>query len=78
MQDKREIKTEAHKPELIISIAKNITKVRDYGVADTRFQVLDGFSLTVWIQKHPVIAFAFVSVFVFFFGSSVFVDTKQI
>lgn len=47
MQDKKEIKTEAHKPELIISIAKNITKVRDYGVADTRFQVLDGFSLTV-------------------------------
>lgn len=50
--------------ELVFNIAKNITKIRDWGVTDSQFQLLKGFLVTVWIQKNPFIYL--------FFGSSVF------
>lgn len=46
------------------NIAKKITKIRDWQVTDPQFQRLNGFLVTVWIQKSPFIYL--------FFGSSVF------
>ena len=45
--DGKEMETKPLKPEFMFNVASNITKIRDRGIKDPQFQLLDGFSLTI-------------------------------